>query len=124
MNLSTKKRSLVKVRRNVNPLRLSDFPQGWWQLSCPDCPYFNGVSTEWEQAIAWANEHARTHRPLTPADPVPPVGTIVLDDCGVRWERIYDDAVSWQMADAGDDLESWTKVAGNYGPVRVLEWGL
>lgn len=30
----------------------------------------------------------------------------------------------WMDADCVySDLESWTKVAGNYGPVTVLEWG-
>lgn len=56
---------------------------------------------------------------LTPADPEPPVGTLVRDDCGTRWGHVGD---YWVPLDTGGetwDPESWTKIAGNYGPVTV-----
>lgn len=61
---------------------------------------------------------------LTSADPEPPQWTVVIDDCGVTWVRYdgiygYDGARNWVQVDHLDgDPESWTKIAGNYGPVR------
>lgn len=61
---------------------------------------------------------------LTSADPEPPPGTIVRDDLGTEWELSDEDEGGlWWRTDADDDPESWTKVAGNYGPVTILEWG-
>jgi hypothetical protein len=61
---------------------------------------------------------------LTSSDPQPPPGTVVRDDLGRTWE-LCDEAEGglWWRTDADDDPESWTKIAGNYGPVTVLEWG-
>jgi hypothetical protein len=59
---------------------------------------------------------------LTSSDSEPPPGTVVRDDCGQKWERYRDGTVAWQPVEGGDS-ESWVKVAGNYGPVVVLEWG-
>lgn len=66
-----------------------------------------------------------TGRTLTASDPEPPPGTLVRDDCGVEWEKTTAVGHSyWVQADHPDwDVESWTKVAGNYGPVVVIEWG-
>lgn len=59
---------------------------------------------------------------LTAASPEPPPGTVVLDDCGDRWERSYESG--WLRTGYEDgDPESWVKVAGNYGPVTVIELG-
>lgn len=61
---------------------------------------------------------------LTSSDPEPPPGTIVRDDLGrewILWDK--DEGGCWLRTDAGDDPESWTKIAGNYGPVTVLEYG-
>jgi hypothetical protein len=65
-----------------------------------------------------------TERPetLTAAAPEPPPGTVVRDDCGRDWERYEDGPMEWEQP-RGGDRESWTKVAGNYGPVTVIEWG-
>ncbi|MCW2890993.1 MAG: hypothetical protein JWO75_482 [Actinomycetia bacterium] len=63
-------------------------------------------------------------RALSSSDPEPPVGTIVQDGAGgLRWintgRRLH-----WiALDDDYDDPESWTKIAGNYGPVTVIEWG-
>lgn len=59
---------------------------------------------------------------LTSADPEPPAGTVVRDDLGREWGRDWDGgAAPWTRTDGTDDPESWTKVAGNYGPVTVIE---
>jgi hypothetical protein len=61
---------------------------------------------------------------LTSSDPQPPPGTVVRDDLGRTWELSdEDEGGMWWRTDADDDPESWTKVAGNYGPVTVLEYG-
>lgn len=60
----------------------------------------------------------------TANDPEPPEGTEVIDVDGRRWCR--DDGIyggpgcaNWIRVDGGGDPETWTKVAGNYGPVKV-----
>jgi len=59
---------------------------------------------------------------LTSSDIPPPPGTIVMDDCGIRWTR--DDDGWWLREGSCDsDPESWAKIAGNYGPVRVVSRG-
>jgi len=60
---------------------------------------------------------------LTSNDPEPPSGSIVRDSMGRRWTRFEDEPRSWIQLDNDDDTESWIKVAGNYGPVRVLKMG-
>lgn len=65
---------------------------------------------------------------LTPSDPEPPAGTIVESEDGYRWwrdETHMGAACNWfTMAQLTNpdrhDPESWTKVAGNYGPVRIV----
>ena len=60
---------------------------------------------------------------LTANDPQPPPDTIVRDDTGVEWQRSGDGGVApWEPVEGGEH-ESWMKIAGNYGPVLVLEWG-
>lgn len=64
---------------------------------------------------------------LTSSDPEPAPGTSVVDDLGRPWSRDSDaetnpdGAANWTRDDVDADPESWTKVAGNYGPVRVVE---
>jgi hypothetical protein len=69
---------------------------------------------------------------LTSADPEPPAATIVRDSCGGDWCRYGGDEGGyeggyWVCEDSPDsdpaDPESWPKIAGNYGPVTLLEWG-
>ncbi len=61
---------------------------------------------------------------LRSTDPQPPPGTVVRDHHGGTWRLWGEDGDNlWWRTDADDDPESWTKVAGNYGPVTVLEWG-
>lgn len=65
---------------------------------------------------------------LTSADPEPPPGTTVTDCFGKPWTRdglweVPLGCSSWTRDDVEDDPESWIKVAGNYGPVKVIEWG-
>lgn len=63
---------------------------------------------------------------LTSSDPEPPVGTIVWDSDGWVWMRHDTDRRCWFEIDTDDgriangDPESWTRVAGNHGPVQVL----
>lgn len=61
---------------------------------------------------------------LTAADPEPPAGTVVRDATGCEWYR-SDEGDYWLRQGRWDlaDPESWVKVAGNYGPVTVLEQG-
>lgn len=60
---------------------------------------------------------------LSAADPQPPPGTVVRDDCGVTWINSGCYPAAWIHPDGEGDPESWTKIAGNYGPVTVIEWG-
>jgi hypothetical protein len=55
-------------------------------------------------------------RTLTAQDPQPPIGSVVscMGNLWRRWE------LSWGRLDGKDDPESWTKIAGNYGPVTVV----
>lgn len=77
-----------------------------------------------------------TGRLLTPSDPEPSRRSFVLDDCGTLWWRTDADGIdnrsaNWCTVEHGcasgsdvHDHESWTKVAGNYGPARVVEGDL
>jgi hypothetical protein len=76
---------------------------------------------------------ARGGRPmetwLTSADPEPPPGTTVLRD-GEVWGRGFDDRgdgwLNWTRREPDDresGPETWTKVSGTYGPVKVVDWG-
>lgn len=57
---------------------------------------------------------------LTPADPEPPVGTVVESAGGDRWYRDPSGGRHWYRGGAGDvNAESWEEVAGNH--VRVVE---
>jgi hypothetical protein len=67
-----------------------------------------------------SSQHPSVGSALSSSDPEPPVGTLVTDACGARWGNVGD---YWVPLDAdGDDWdpESWTKIAGNYGPVAVI----
>lgn len=58
---------------------------------------------------------------LTANDPQPPIGSVVTDATGMDWIRVgsRDGYSNWLPYDNLDaDYESWTKVAGNYGPVK------
>lgn len=67
---------------------------------------------------------AQAGRQLTASDPEPPPGTLVRDDCGTVWVNDGYRPCCWVEPGAEvHDPESWTKIAGNYGPVTVLEWG-
>jgi hypothetical protein len=57
---------------------------------------------------------------LTSADPEPPAGTFVRDHCDVIWASDGCYPTAWVRVDRRGDPETWTKVAGNYGPVTVL----
>lgn len=55
----------------------------------------------------------------TAEDREPAVGTRVLDVYGWVWER-QPEGYWLRLAAPDGDPESWTKVAGNYGPVRIV----
>ena|GEM_PF-2292532 len=60
---------------------------------------------------------------LTASDTEPPPGTWVRDSCGREWVRYEEGGpVGWEPPGGGEH-ETWRKIAGNYGPVTVLEWG-
>jgi hypothetical protein len=57
---------------------------------------------------------------LTATDPEPDVDAIVRDALGRQWIRAHENSSGWlQLAHLDGDYESWTKVAGNYGPVTL-----
>lgn len=61
---------------------------------------------------------------LTSRDPEPPAGSLVRDACGLEWERDWDGGnACWSHPDGDGDHETWSKIAGNYGPVTLLEHG-
>lgn len=64
---------------------------------------------------------------LTAADPEPGVGTVVRDSCGGVWLNTGYYPCAWMhpggRGGAWDEVETWTKIAGNYGPVVVLSGG-
>lgn len=61
---------------------------------------------------------------LDSCDPQPPVGTVVKDSAGGwLWANDGSPVCPWVTGLPGGDPESWTKVAGNYGPVTVVKWG-
>lgn len=77
------------------------------------------------ECLAYARSCVLRARLLTASDPEPPSGTVVRDSAGGgTWEH-YEDGGYWVRTDIDDcDPESWAKIAGNYGPVTVLEWGV
>lgn len=64
---------------------------------------------------------------LTSSDPEPPMGTIVAMENGQLWVNFGYYPCAWMRPGSSggsyDDVETWTKVAGNYGPVTVKVWG-
>lgn len=71
-----------------------------------------------------AEEHEQTS--LSSTDHEPPPGSIVRDVRDVLWRR--GSMETWLPIDetgayTNDDAETWTRVAGNYGPVTVVTWG-
>jgi hypothetical protein len=69
---------------------------------------------------------------LTASDPEPPRRAFVQDDTGCTWWRTDADGIdnrsaNWCTVEHGcasgsahHDHETWTKVAGNYGPARIV----
>lgn len=61
---------------------------------------------------------------LNSCDPEPPEGTRVRDGCGVEWINDGYRPCCWVRVASPDpansDPETWTKIAGNYGPVTIL----
>lgn len=106
---------------------------GCWEAWCGRCAFLTdtGLVTQvgsWERAMLRAGEHvqevhALAGRVLSSSDPQPPAGTVVRDDCGTTWVNSGCYPAAWMPLDREDDPESWTKVAGNYGPVTVIGWG-
>jgi hypothetical protein len=71
---------------------------------------------------------------LTSSDPEPPVGTVVRDAYGTLYRRSAPTSSvpgrrrDWFPVEAdgsfiNDDPETWARVAGNQGPVEVVEKG-
>ncbi|MFI8535355.1 hypothetical protein ACIGMX_34560 [Streptomyces aquilus] len=72
-----------------------------------------GLRLEWEFPGAQG---------LTARDTEPPVGTHVKTAVGAEWVRYDDGLAGWEPLGGGEH-KTWTKVTGNDGPVRVLQWG-
>lgn len=51
----------------------------------------------------------------------PGVWSVVRDSLGRLWESDGIYPCAWTMVESDSDPESWTKVAGNYGPVEVVK---
>jgi hypothetical protein len=61
-----------------------------------------------------------TDRPkLTSNDPEPVIGMVIADTWRTYWRR--QPRGYWLQVNGRGDPESWTKVAGNYGPVEVVD---
>lgn len=79
-----------------------------------------------DQGKPFPDNRPKVGQRLTAADPEPPWGTVVRTDGGVKWRR-YDEepgVANWLpevVSDYSPDPESWVKVAGNYGPVTVID---
>lgn len=91
----------------------------------PESPYKDiGLSSLWELRSYGREYIDGVHvSSLTEADPEPPPGTTIEMESGQRWTRYPDMAPgSWLVAggEADSDPETWLKVAGNYGPVRIV----
>lgn len=57
-------------------------------------------------------------------DPEPPEGSKVRDCYGREWDRDdgpYGGPGKANWVGPEDQVESWVKVAGNYGPVELLD---
>lgn len=55
---------------------------------------------------------------LTPDDPEPGIGSVVVDSLRDYWRR---EPSGWILMNGrGSDPESWHKVAGNYGPAQLV----
>jgi hypothetical protein len=68
--------------------------------------------------------HPMIGQRLTSSDPEPPEGSLVVDDCGILWENDGHRPCCWIRPDLDvHDPETWTKIAGNYGPATVKRWG-
>lgn len=60
---------------------------------------------------------------LNERDPEPGLGCVVATVDGVEWEHVegtYGRDYWVRVDDPAGDPESWIKVAGNYGPVRLV----
>ena len=91
-------------------------------LVCEVAPARNGKGVWLHTVLNRDDRDGVIDETLTSGDTPPPPGTIVMDDCGVRWTR--DDDGWWLREGRVDsDPESWNKIAGNYGPVRVVSRG-
>lgn len=91
-------------------------------LVCEAAPHRSGKGVWLHTVLNRDDRDGVIGETLTSSDTPPPPGTIVMDDCGVRWTR--DDDGWWLREGRVDsDPESWNKIAGNYGPVRVVSRG-
>jgi len=97
-----------------------------WRRSLPGYQLLLHIAAIWSDhpgyRAEWGPRASAGPTVLTSGDPQPPAGTLVRDDCGTEWR--HDGGGYWvREDDPGGDPESWTKIAGNYGPVTVLEYG-
>lgn len=57
---------------------------------------------------------------LWSTDPEPVLGAVVETRENGAWQRRSEDRRGWYRLGEDDDPETWTRVAGNYGPVRLV----
>lgn len=90
----------------------------------PDSPYKDlGLSSLWELRADGREYIDGVPVWLTANDPEPPPGTTIEMEDGQRWTRYEGMSPgSWLVegGEADSDPETWLKVAGNYGPVRIV----
>lgn len=82
------------------------------------------IDQSWCDEHGWAAACGPLHE-MTSTDHEPPEGTVVIDADGRRWRHVGGPGQrNWfPLADDGsfdnDDPETWTRVAGNFGPVTL-----
>lgn len=91
----------------------------------PESPYKDvGLSSLWELRVAGREYIDGEPVWLTAADLEPPPSTTIEMEDGQRWTRHPGMTPgSWLVegGEADSDPETWRKVAGNYGPVRIVK---
>lgn len=102
------------IRSEYRPLGASG-----WEARLPD----GFASSTHEFGIEIRQQHW-----LTASDPERGRDVVVEEKDGTRWHRTddgdHDGAANWEKVGVSYfEPESWTKVAGNYGPVRVVSVG-
>lgn len=60
---------------------------------------------------------------LTPRDPEPGEGAVIVTDDGVTYERGSNDHLPAAWVSEHGEPETWLTITGSCGPIRVVRWG-